>query len=267
MILSNFHTHTSFCDGKDSAEELVLRAIELGCSEIGFSGHSFVEFDQEFCMSITGTEEYKKEIIALREKYADKIKILLGVEQDIYSEQSTEDYDYIIGSVHYILKDNEYLFVDFSRQRQIDDVNKHYGGDFYAYIEDYYKLVGEVYEKTKCNIIGHFDLVTKFNEDNDLFDTKHPRYLKDAFEALEKLSASPAVFEVNTGAISRGYRKTAYPDEIFLSKMAERGRPFLLSSDCHAKENLLFGLDAERKRLDELGYTLCRSSKDFSIMQ
>ena len=89
MILSNFHTHTSFCDGKDSAEELVLRAIELGCSEIGFSGHSFVEFDKECCMSITGCEEYKKEIIALREKYADKIKILLGVEQDIYSKGST----------------------------------------------------------------------------------------------------------------------------------------------------------------------------------
>ena len=263
MILSNFHTHTSFCDGKDSAEELVLYAIELGCSEIGFSGHSFVEFDKECCMSITGCEEYKKEIIALREKYADKIKILLGVEQDIYSEQSTEDYDYIIGSVHYILKDNEYLFVDFSRQRQIDDVNKHYGGDFYAYIEDYYKLVGELYEKTRCNIIGHFDLVTKFNEKGDLFDIKHPRYLKAAFDALQKLSASPAVFEVNTGAISRGYRNTAYPDEIFLSKMAEGGRPFLLSSDCHAKENLLFGLDAEKEKLERAGYSVCLSSKVF----
>ena len=263
MILSNFHTHTSFCDGKDSAEELVLRAIELGCSEIGFSGHSFVEFDQEFCMSITGTEEYKKEIIALREKYADKIKILLGVEQDIYSEQSTEDYDYIIGSVHYILKDNEYLFVDFSRQRQIDDVNKHYGGDFYAYIEDYYKLVGELYEKTRCNIIGHFDLVTKFNENGDLFDIKHPRYIKAAEGALKRLENTPAIFEINMGAISRGYRSEAYPSDFIRAKVAELDKPFVVNSDAHSAQTLFFGIEDEMSKLKDRGYKYITSLYDF----
>lgn len=263
MILSNFHTHTVLCDGKDSAEELVLRAIELGCSEIGFSGHSYTPFDKSCCMSEEGICEYKSIIRGLSKKYDGKIRILLGIEEDYYSNTDTRDFDFVIGSVHYVLKDGEYLPVDESYEKQIKSVEKYYGGDFYAFASDYYKLVGELYEKTKCNIIGHFDLISKYNENDAVFDSKNSQYLKSAFDAIEKLSKAPVVFEVNTGAISRGYRKTAYPDGIFLSKMAEGGRPFLLSSDCHAKENLLFGLDAERERLEKSGYSVCLSSKGF----
>ena len=74
---------------------------------------------------------------------------------------------------------------------------------------------------------------------------------------------TPVIIEVNTGAISRGYRKTAYPTESLRSKIAESGKPLLLSSDCHAKENLLFGLDTEKEKLERAGYRICLSSKDF----
>ena len=51
MILkSNFHTHTTFCDGKSTAEEMVQRALELGFDRLGFSGHCYTWFDPEFHM-------------------------------------------------------------------------------------------------------------------------------------------------------------------------------------------------------------------------
>ena len=37
----NLHTHCTFCDGKNTAEEMVLRAIEEGSPEIGFTSHSY----------------------------------------------------------------------------------------------------------------------------------------------------------------------------------------------------------------------------------
>ena len=67
--MSNYHTHTVYCDGNDTPEALVLEAIRLGCPSIGFSGHSFTEFDQSYCMSRERTEEYKREVRALKEKY------------------------------------------------------------------------------------------------------------------------------------------------------------------------------------------------------
>ena len=112
---SNYHTHTTFCDGADSPEELVAEAIRLGCPEIGFSGHSYLEEDSG-CMSKQGTQEYCREIRRLREKYRDQITIRLGIEQDIFSEVDRQDFDFIIGAVHYIEKNGKKYAVDESRE-------------------------------------------------------------------------------------------------------------------------------------------------------
>ena len=37
MIKANFHTHTTMCDGKNTAEEMAERAVVLGFNQLGFS--------------------------------------------------------------------------------------------------------------------------------------------------------------------------------------------------------------------------------------
>ena len=115
MIPSNYHTHTCFCDGKNTPEEMVLEAIRLGCPELGFSGHSYTAFDPEPSMSPEETQAYISAVRQLQKKYAAQIKIRLGIEQDYYSETSTQGYDYVIGSVHFLKKDGMYLPVDHSK--------------------------------------------------------------------------------------------------------------------------------------------------------
>lgn len=242
MTPSNYHTHTVYCDGRDTPEELILEAIRLGCPAIGFSGHAFTPFDPSYCMSPETTEKYVAEVRRLAEKYKDRIKVLCGIEQDYFSPMQTDGYDYVIGAVHYIEKDGAYLPVDESRERQIADVEKYYGGDFYAYCADYYRLVGRVYEKTRCKIVAHFDLVTKFNEDGDLFDTADPRYTAAADAALDALLPCPVTFEINYGAVARGYRKTPYPEPRILDTLQKRGARVVKTSDCHDKRFLLLGL-------------------------
>ena len=245
MKLSNYHTHSRYCDGKDSLEELAEEAIRLDCPELGFSGHSHVPFD-DCCMSPEGTEAYIREVRALKERCKDRIRILLGIEQDYYGDLPVDEYDYVIGSVHYIGRNGVFLFVDEGRESQERAVREYYDGDYYAFIEDYYRLVGELYEKTRCTIVGHFDLVTKFNEDGSLFDNAHPRYRRAALDALDKLCQTPVLFEINTGAIARGYRTTPYPESFLLRELERRGRGLILSSDCHDKRQLLYGLESLR---------------------
>ena len=110
MILQDLHVHTTYCDGKNTPEDLVLAALNRGMKCIGFSGHSYTFFDESYCMSKQNTARYRAEIAALKEKYKGKIKILCGVEQDYYSEEPTVGYDYVIGSVHYI-KRTENIFL------------------------------------------------------------------------------------------------------------------------------------------------------------
>lgn len=241
MIPSNYHTHTTFCHGGDTPEELVLKAIELGCPEIGFTSHSYTSFDGSYCMTKEGTKAYIAQVRALQEKYREKIKIYLGVEQDFYSEASTEPYDYVIGSVHYVKKDGVYLSVDESKGNQQNFVAKHYDGDWYAFAGDYFDTVAQVYEKTGCQIIAHFDLLTKFNGNGELFDTNHPRYRAAANKALDALLQTPAALEVNYGAIARGYTEKPYPEPWVIRKWLAAGKAVCYSSDCHDRNQLLLG--------------------------
>ena len=75
MFNNNFHTHTKYCDGKNTPEEMVLSAIELGFDSLGFSGHAYTEFDLSYCMTPGETEKYISDIYALKKKYAGRIDI------------------------------------------------------------------------------------------------------------------------------------------------------------------------------------------------
>ncbi len=261
MIASTYHTHSTYSDGKNTLEEMVKSAIACGMKEIGFSDHAPMPFYCEWSMRAQDLDDYSKEILALKEKYKDQITIYLGIEQDYYSIEPLR-YEYILGSVHYVYKNGKYLPVDLSAKAMQDFVNKHYDGDVYSYCEDYFELVGDLYNKTKCQIIGHFDLVTKFNEQLPLIDINHPRYVKAYSKALEKLLKAPVIFEINTGAISRGYRTAPYPDDNIIDIIAKSGKPFALCSDSHSTETVATELESEREKLENKGYKYIKSLRE-----
>ena len=133
------------------------------------------------------------------------------------------------------------LSVDESEAIFVRAAREFYGGDFYAFARDYFRLEAEVAKATGCQIVGHFDLFTKFNEGNRLFDAADPRYRGPAMEALDALLERDVIFEINTGAMSRGYRTAPYPDPVFLRRIREKGGRVAVTSDSHSGESLLFG--------------------------
>lgn len=252
---SNFHTHTTFCDGKNTPAEMAGRAFALGFDALGFSGHSFTEFDP--CgMSPPSEARYRGEIALLREQYAGRMEIYCGVEQDYFSGKAPPEYEYAIGSVHYLLHGGEYLCVDWSPERTRENIAK-FGGDRCAYAEGYFELVGRVLEETGADIVGHFDLVRKFDERDPLFDESHPRYRRAALSALESLCAGGKrpVFEINTGAMARAWRSAPYPSEWILREIRARGCPIMITSDCHDCKLLDLGYDAAAALARRAGFS------------
>ena len=243
MGYCDLHTHTFFCDGKDSPEDMVLSAIDKGLDTIGILAHSYVEFDPECSIGIDKEEEFIGEVNCLKEKYKDKIKVLSGVEVDYCSTSVAKGYDYRLGSLHYFKIDGEFYSLDISEAGFKELVEKKFGGDYLAICEEYYRLLSDLPRKTKCDIIAHFDLITKFNEGNKLFDTSHPRYVKAYRDAVDKLVKYNIPFEINTGAISRGYRKTPYPSPEIIAYIKEKGGRLILCSDSHSKENIAYLFD------------------------
>ena len=113
----DLHMHPTFCDGQNTPEEMVQAAIKLGLEGIGFSGHAYMPFHEQGVMSREGTEQYRAEIARLKEKYRGRLKILCGIEQDFWCGRPPEGcFDYVIGSVHFVKKDGQYVGVDHSPQ-------------------------------------------------------------------------------------------------------------------------------------------------------
>ena len=244
MCFRDYHVHTTFSDGENTPEEAVLAAIKLGMSEIGFSDHSYISrpYGTVYWMSKSGEEEYKKEIARLKAKYKDRIKILCGIEQDYCSDHPAEGFDYIIGSVHFIETEDGFFPVDESESDTLAAL-KCFDGDIYSFTEEYYKRVANVVEKTKCDIIGHFDLVSKFNERAHLFDEQNPRYKKAWRAAADALIKTGKPFEINMGGIISGIKTSPYPSGEIYDHIKKRGGKFILSSDAHAKKHLCFNFE------------------------
>lgn len=253
-MIQNLHTHTNFCDGKNIPDEMAHAAIRLGMDSLGFSSHAPLAGQSGWTMSPEDVPRYRAEILRLRERYTGRLEIFLGLEQDYYSPPSGKGWDYQIGSVHCVEKEGRLLPVDYLPEDFVRSVRQYYGGDFLAFAEDYYRLVGAIAERTGCQIVGHFDLITKFNEGDSLFDTGHPRYVSAALEALDRLAQHGVILEINTGAMSRGYRSTPYPAPALLRAMRERDLPICITSDCHDRANLLFAFPQAEELARSCGY-------------
>lgn len=250
------HTHSVLCDGKDTLEEMVLAAIEKGFDSIGFSGHSYVEEVGQYSMTEKDLPVYKAEILRLQQCYGDRIRIYCGLEKDNYATIQQGEFDYLLGSVHLIRRDDGVVFVDWSADRVRAQINEYFEGDSIAYAKAYFEAVKDLPNYGAFDILAHFDLLTKFSEQEpDLIDINHPQYCAAAVDALEALAGKVKFFEVNTGAISRGYRTTPYPAPFIIREMKRLGFGAVISSDCHDKNFLDCGYEAAKRLLKEAGYT------------
>lgn len=235
MIRGDFHTHTTLCDGVNTPREMVEAALARGMTHIGFSGHSPIAYPTDYCLR--DTEEYVRTVRALQEEYQGRITVLCGIEADLYTPIDLARYDYRIGSVHDVKCGEEYITVDHTEAILTEGVRRHFGGDWLAFAEAYYAEVATL-ARVSPDIIGHLDLVTKYNGDGHLFDDTHPRYVAAAHAAIDALLPLGVPFEINTGAISRGYRTTPYPAPHLLSYIGEKGGTVILSGDAHAADGL-----------------------------
>ena len=255
MTAYDYHVHSTFSDGQHPLAEVAEAACARGIQTLGFSDHGYAPYDTDNCMRREDIPRYRDACWELRAAYAGRMQIYCGIEQDLFSQEPTDGYDYVIGSVHYLHLNGEYLPVDWKREH-LDRAAALLGGDMLAVTEEYYRLVAQVAERTQCQLIGHFDLITKLNERCHLFDEQHPRYVAAWRQAADTLLKTGIPFEINTGAISRGYRTGPYPAAPIRRYLRDRGARFVLSSDSHSKDTLQFAFERCEQMCREEGLTL-----------
>ena len=266
FIKTNYHTHSTFCDGKNTAEEMVQAAIEKGFSALGFSSHSMQPFSSDWHMSWRDHPEYVKEIDRLKEKYAGKIEIYRGFEADYIegvccpSFERYKDFspDYLIGAVHYVPCPHGYFGVDGNFTETREKIETLYGGDRKKAVQDYFAVERDMLKKGDFTILAHADLIRIQNSKKapDKFFDEGESWYHDELRATAKAIASAGVcVEINTGAIARGRLETPYPSQDFLSLLKDYNVPLTLSSDAHRTEHLDCAFDQAVMWAKKAGFT------------
>ena len=245
----DYHTHNVLCKHAEGVlEEYVAQGAALHLEEIGCSDHSPMpnDFDLQHRMNLEQFHRsYKPEVLRLREKYKGKIKVKFALEGDFFpgTEQwvkefnSQHEFDYIIGSVHYLGEwgfDNP-IFVHKYEERNVDEV-----------YEQYYDHIKRSAAARLFDIIGHCDLVKKFGHRPS---KNMEAVLREVFKVVK--SADIAV-EINTSGLRKPV-KEVYPSEQILTILHEYKIPLTLGSDAHAPNDVGKDFDVAKQLIEKYG--------------
>ena len=263
---TNFHTHSNYCDGKATLREMVDFAVAHNFTALGFTGHCPLPFDNTY--SITDYEGYCNEVRALKEEYADRIEISLGLEMD-YVPGMLEDFsplikqgglEYTIGSIHLIPAEgsaprsaDDLWMIDGSRYQTYDEgLMKHFGGDIRRGVRAYLHNENAMLERNRPTIVGHPDKIVMHNRDR-YFTEDEPWYRDLALETIHLIKELDLICEINTRGIYKGRHADYYPGKWLIQEMKQLHIPVLVSTDAHAPEDLLC-TEGAYEYLQEIGY-------------
>ena len=259
---TNYHMHTTFCDGKATPEQMVEEAIKRNFDIIGFSGHSMYPFASDWHIAPREHLNYSAKIHELAQKYKDKIEIYCGYEADyipgvckpdlsFYKELGAE---YLVGSVHYVVGKGGFIEADGDFAKVREGIKKYFNNDVKLAVTTYFSLEKEMLEKGNFTFLGHADLFRKQNSKSLLFDTRESWYKEELLSLTKKIASSGVCVELNTGAIARGYLDLPYPDPYFLSLLHEHNVPVTINSDAHTTQHIDFWFEEAKEYIKKAGY-------------
>ncbi len=268
MRIASYHNHTTFCDGNNSPEEMVIAAIEAGITDFGFSAHASWFFSSAWNLDAERYPEYLAEIAHLKAKYAKDIRVFAGFEADYLPGISVPDPaiygrfspDFLIGSVHYVRSDKKGVQtnlwpVDAAAEAVGSGLEECFDNDGRRAALAYWGTVREMVATCQFDIIGHLDLLRKRNGILHFFDESESWYRKELAKTVKGIARSKKIVELNTGAIARKAMDSVYPSDELLSLLFKAGVPVIISADAHSTDNLLCAYDIARDAARRAGYT------------
>jgi histidinol-phosphatase (PHP family) len=205
---------------------------------------------------------YTREVREAQEEFEGKIKILLGYEVDYLP--SVDDQmrvnlakypaDYWVGSIHIVdhfRSNHESWLVDYTPE-VFEEGMEEIGGPQAVYTR-YYELIREFAQNYEHRIVGHLDMIKKFNVNKRYFDTDSEHYLSQVEATLDVLKATGKIVEINTAGAFKDIGEI-YPSDKILQMILHRRLPVCLSSDAHRPDHVAREFSATWQRLVKMGF-------------
>lgn len=264
MIKSNFHTHSTFCDGKDSVETMVRGAIDKGLDALGISSHAMFPFASTWHLPLADYDAYTAEINRVKDAYGAQIELFTGFEADYFPVLSVPDKahysqfnpDYLIGSVHYLTSDTQKaaFSVDGSVEEVTNGLERCFGGNGHKAVECYFETIRTMARDCSFDVVGHADLIRIRNSALHFFDESESWYKAELARTARTFADRHLIAEINTGGLARGTIDDVYPSADFLRVLHEYEVPIVINSDAHRACDIDFAFDLAVAKAKAAGY-------------
>ncbi len=250
-MISDFHTHSYFSgDSSENPEKMVETAIGLGMERFCFTDHQDFDYNYDELDFTLDHERYFAEISDLRERYADKIDVLIGVETGLEPHLSDRlcefvnknPYDFVIGSTHLVNG------VDPWYPEYFAEHGEKKGFEMYF---DY--ILRSLAVCSDFDVYGHLDYIVRYAPNKDKYFTRSD-FAEVIDKILTKLVSMGKGIELNTGGMYKGMNRTNPHPDIVRRYRELGGEMITVGSDAHTADRIGCGFDAAREILKNAGF-------------
>lgn len=234
----NFHTHTQFCDGRDSMHAIANSAVQYGFEHLGFTPHSPIAIPSPCNMSTADVDAYRNEVRQLNDCLP--INIYMGMEIDYLNNEHGPaaayfgdlGLDFAIGSVHFIpTRRGNFVDIDGPSERFNRNMATEFDNDMRYVVETFYKQSADMIAAGGFDIIGHFDKIVQ-NAALYAPQLEDEGWYHDLVnDFINEVIASRLIVEINTKARNRLGR--FFPHERYWQRLVDAGVPIMVNSDAH----------------------------------
>lgn len=262
----NFHSHTQYCDGRASMEEMVKAAIDDGFEHWGFSPHSPVPIESPCNMSHDSVKSYFDEVTRLKEVYGDRISLYASMEIDYLGAEwgpsnpyfDTLPLDYRIGSVHFVPSADGLVDVDGSEATFIKKMDRYFNNDIHYVVNSFYDESIKMVEAGGFDIIGHFDKIGRNAAAFKSGIESESWYIKRVNDLIDAIIEHGPAVEINTKAWNDVRR--LFPRVEYLPRLFDAGITVLVNSDAHYPDKVDAGRATGLEVLNKLEETSINSN-------
>lgn len=264
----NYHSHSDYCDGKDTPESFLQAAIERGFHIYGYSSHAPLPFETPWNMPQSRLNDYITHIARLKKEKKGTIEVLTALEidyiEDIWgwrkSGLSAYPLDYVIGSVHFINQypNGDWFCFDGKPEAFFEGMEVIYKNDFRKAITGYFSQVRSMVENDPPHIVGHIDKIKMHNAVRPYLNETDAWYVEEVDKTLRLIGKKGCILEVNTRGLYKHNPPLLYPGQRILERALKLNIPVLINSDAHHPGDIEKGFAEAAETLLSCGYKTLR---------
>ncbi len=249
--LWDVHMHSQFSgDSKAPQEDMIMTAMDVGLGGICFTDHLDLDYPGYPDMFLLDLPNYVASVTSMREKYASRFPVRLGIElglqpqlAELHRDILTQyPFDFVIGSSHVVHGADPY-FASFYEGRREEDCYREY---FESVLENIKAFDG-------FDVYGHIDYVVRYGPTRNE-NYSWTQYQDVIDEILKLLIEKGKGIELNTGGFKYGLGHPNPTEEIIARYGQLGGEIITIGSDAHAPEHIAFDFKKVVPILKEAGF-------------